>query len=110
MENPWKNLPLSSPYVLPLDNEIVQDANKEFKALHQIRYNVLPEPYLGNPNAPIILLNLNPGYAEEDIHFYQQERAQELWRKNISHEPMDYPFWLIDPSLDKNILLGIFLS
>jgi hypothetical protein len=103
MKNPWLDLPLSLPYLLPSDREIILDGNKRFKEFHEIRHNVLPEPYLGNPEAPVILLTLNPGYADEDISFYEQKHALELWRKNILHEPMDYPFWMINPILDPKL-------
>lgn len=103
MENPWRGLPQVAPYLLPSDREAVLIENKSLKEFHKIRHNVLPEPYLGNPEAPIILLNLNPGYAEEDIPFYEQAHVHEMWRKNILHEASEYPFWLIDPSLDENV-------
>jgi hypothetical protein len=103
IRNPWHNLPSSQPYFLPSDDEFVLKHNNQLPETHQIKHNVLPEPYLGNPNSPIILLNQNPGYAEEDIPFYKQKHVLELWRKNILHEPMNYPFWLLDATLDPSV-------
>jgi hypothetical protein len=48
-------------------------------------------------------LNQNPGYADEDIPFYEQSHVYELWKKNILHEPLNYPFWLLDPCLDSSV-------
>jgi hypothetical protein len=103
ISNPWHDFPSSQPYLLSADKESVLKHNDRLPETHQIKHNVLPEPYLGNPDAPIVLLNQNPGYSEEDISFYDQEHVRELWRKNILHEPMKYPFWLIDTNLSPNI-------
>ncbi len=34
---------------------------------HQIHLKILPEPYTGDPEANIILLNLNPGFYERSV-------------------------------------------
>lgn len=103
MRNPWQDLPESSPYLLQSDRNSVLLHNKRVESDYQIRYEVLPEPYLGRPNAPVMLLGLNPGFKDEDLIFYEQEHVRKLWRKNILHEDMEYPFYLLDPSLDPNL-------
>ncbi|MBL8099141.1 MAG: hypothetical protein JNK81_08150 [Anaerolineales bacterium] len=103
MKNPWFDISEFEPYLLPQDKEIILSRNEKLKEIHQIKHNIFPEPYIGNPDAPIILLVLNPGYNDEDIFFYKQKQVPELWRNNIFHKPMDYPFWMIDPSLNPNI-------
>lgn len=101
MENPWKYLPDEFPFLLPSDYHSVMAFNKEVKSVHKIRYELLPEPYLGNPDAPIYLLNLNPGFSELDIPFYEKEYVQTTWKKNILHCHMDYPFYLLDPEIQE---------
>lgn len=64
MENPWKHLPGQPPYVLPADAPAISSFNQGVSDEHQIRLELLPEPYLGDPDAPIILLSLNPGFSE----------------------------------------------
>lgn len=70
---------------------------------HKIRTEVLPEPYLGHPDAEIILLNLNPGYSKDDVPFYQDPYAREVWAKNLFHEPLEYPFHLLDLRVPQDI-------
>ncbi len=103
MNNPWKDLPEIEPYILPLDYELIDSENQTLSDDTKIQHHIFPEPYIGDHNAPIVLLNLNPGYAEEDIGFYNQKHVRTLWKKNIQHSPMDYPFWFLDPSLDVTV-------
>ncbi len=101
MENPWTHLPSAQPYVLPGDERAVTQFNASAEVIHKVRTELLPEPYLGRFDAEIILLNLNPGFSEDDHLLYEQPNARMLWRKNIMHESLDYPFFLLDPELSK---------
>jgi hypothetical protein len=103
MQNPWHALPGYPPYLLMPDQRAVLAHNERVPEVLQVKHNVLPEPYLGRPDAPVLLLNLNPGYTEEDIAFYRQTNVRHLWRKNLLHEKMEYPFWLLDPTLDPEV-------
>jgi len=53
------------------------------KANHIIRLDVIPEPFLGNPNADVIYLSLNPGYKEEEVKFHKQRDFREKLLKTI---------------------------
>lgn len=64
MENPWRKLPEAAPFVLVCDQQRICDFNAIAKKEHKIHVEVLPEPYTGNPEAPVLLLNLNPGFYE----------------------------------------------
>lgn len=100
MLNPWNTLPTVPPYLLPSDTEIVQNYNaRKYRANFYIHDELLPEPYMGHPDAPVFLLNLNPSFSEDDAPFYQNPYVQQVWRKNILHEAMEFPFYLIDPQL-----------
>lgn len=64
---------------------------------------MLPEPYLGHPAAPIVLLSLNPGFSKDDVPFYQDPYAREVWHKNLFHEPLEYPFILLDTGVPQAV-------
>ena len=101
MDNPWTELPSSAPYVLPSDAARVGAFNNDPKVPDQrrLRLEIVPEPYIGRIDAPIVFLKLNPGYSPTDIRFTEDPRAREVWRKNILHQALDYPFYVLDPEL-----------
>ena len=99
MDNPWRHVPQQPPYVLPPDLPAVTSFNQRVGEDHQIHAELLPEPYLGDPTAPIVLLNLNPGFSEHDHLLLDDPLGQALSRKNLLHQPMDYPFFLLDPRI-----------
>lgn len=103
MNNPWKDLPQNAPFILETDKEEVLTFNTKAKPIVKIQHHVLPEPYIGNPNAPVVLLNLNPGYADEDVAYYQTEFVLQLWQKNLFHMPMEYPFYILHPEFDQEL-------
>lgn len=104
MNNPWRQLPRRwDPFVLPSERAVIKAFNAGAHPNHKIRTEVLPEPYLGHPDAEIFLLNLNPGYSKDDVPFYQDPYAREVWERNLFHQPLDYPFHLLDPSVPQAI-------
>jgi hypothetical protein len=63
----------------------------------------LPEPFLGRPDAAVVLLNLNPGWNEEkDPSNHSRPEFIKRNRDNLLHEPSDYPFYLLNPDLQPN--------
>src|SRR5437762_5162188 len=66
LDNPWKRLPRKAPFFLPEDRSAIDAFNGSASDRYRIRGDTLPVPYLGLPDAPILLLNLNPGYTAED--------------------------------------------
>ena len=98
MHNPWLLLPETTPFVLPSDKKSILDFNSYAKQEHQIHLELLPEPYLGNPRAKIVLLNLNPGFSKSDILFHRDNAYfANTSRANLRHEGQEYPFYLLDP-------------
>jgi hypothetical protein len=98
MENPWGNLPLIPPFVVDADKLAIQAFNAQAKLEHKVHLEVLPEPYLGNPLAPVVILNLNPGFGEETIPFHQRNHYFiDSLRRNLLHMQSGYPFYLLDP-------------
>lgn len=100
-DNPWVDLPKRSPFVLPEDKACIENFNLKANDNFRIHLEIIPEPYLGNWNAPVVLLALNPGFKDADLTFHANPRFSELSRANLLHKPADYPFYLLDPSIDR---------
>jgi hypothetical protein len=63
-ENPWEALPRQAPYIAPADRVLVDAA---FQQRYSLECGVLPVPFIGDSrSAPVVLLQLNPGYDELD--------------------------------------------
>lgn len=102
MRNPWLDLPHDPPFVLEQDRAIIEKHNRTASAERFIHLNCLPEPFLGKPDAPVILLNLNPGFDPDDVRFHLEDRAFiERSRANLRHEAQDYAFYLLDPAIEE---------
>lgn len=102
MHNPWIDLPPRKPFLLPCDEQSIRQFNHQAKQEHSIHCELLPEPYLGNPQAKVLLLNLNPGYDPNDIDFHQGHPSFiEANRANLNHEQQDYPLYMLDPRFDQ---------
>ena len=104
MINPCELLPLSPPYFLPSERRVIDYINSSAEDLHRIRAELMPEPYLGRPDAPIVLLNLNPGFDEREIPFHNDDPYfMEICRSNLHHVPLEYPFYLLDPAASASL-------
>lgn len=66
---------------------------------HRLHLEVPPEPFIGNPEASVVLLLLNPGYSDEDFCAYNDPTLDEASRLNRQHGLQDspYPFYYLDP-------------
>lgn len=65
MRNPWGSLTKRAPYVLQEDAPIVRVHNRQrdLNEAHEILLDEPPEPFLGPMDAPVVVLQLNPGVA-----------------------------------------------
>jgi hypothetical protein len=85
--NPWKNLASDAPFVVPADKVQVERFNGlNPDDAYRLRTHLPPLPFMGRPNAPVVLLGLNPGYAFFflDPH-YNGDAGQQWWHKRLSH-------------------------
>jgi hypothetical protein len=98
--NPWLSLPAAAPYVLPEDRALVERYNRGAPESYRIQLGVLPEPFLGRPDAPVVLLALNPGYSDGDPAVHASPRFAAHARANLAHAARHYPFYLLDPAND----------
>jgi len=100
MENPWLQLSKESPFILPCDKEAINIFNnKKHDTPFEIILNEMPSPYIGNPEAPIVFLNLNPGYSPDESLSPKISHFREVARANLLYQFYDYPFYVLDPSL-----------
>ena len=66
MKNPWLNISLSDT-VADCDKPVINSLTTAVKS--KIVLDTLPEPYHGDPEAKVYLLNGNPGHSEKDLTF-----------------------------------------
>ena len=99
MRNPWHQLPSKAPFALPAEREIVNDFNAFYdNPQYQVHLEVLPEPFIGNPQAGVVVLSLNPGYDESDVLWHQRTDFAASIHANLQHEPQEYPFYPLNPT------------
>lgn len=98
-ENPWRQLPLLEPFVLPEDNGALSAFNASASDNSFVHLELLPEPFLGSPNAPVVVLGLNPGFKEADLTQHADSSFVNRSRNNLLHGPSDYPFYLLDTGI-----------
>lgn len=106
--NPWKGM--NEPNYYNEDDEKIIDAfNIKTKIAfdkycadgnpHFIDKNLLPEPYMGNPKANIILLYSNPGISssKSEEHEHKEEKFRSALIKNLTHEEVEFPYYYLNP-------------
>lgn len=86
LRNPWRHLPNSGPYVLPDDRPFVEMFNHSATESTRIHTELLPEPFFGRFDAPIVVLLLNPGFSAEDAAYHAQPKFRSRLRASIQAE------------------------
>ena len=99
MLNPWLDLPRFGPFVLPDDDAAITSFNQTATELMKVHRELLPEPFLGDPKAPVVLLSLNPGFSDDDAGCHADPTFSRLSRANLEHGASDHPFYLLHPSI-----------
>ena len=100
MRNPWIELSYNtSEYVLPEDKTPILEFNKtRKKEENKFHLEVPPEPYLGNPDAPVVVLAKCPGYMDEDKPFMlNDELFRGAMRKTLLHQQQEFPIYYLNP-------------
>lgn len=97
--NPWLRLPASPPYVLPEDEQAVREFNASASEDHQLQIaRFLPEPIIGDPAAPVLLLSNNPGFSKHSA-FREQPEFMTRIRDCISLKVTECPFYYLAPGV-----------
>jgi hypothetical protein len=99
-DNPWHRLPDSKPFVLPDEEKAIRDFNKKAGPKHLLHIDeILPEAFVGDPGAPVVILGNNPGFTEKGASRKQQRGFMDRLRANLLHQRLDYPFVYLDPDI-----------
>ena len=106
MKNPWKNLKAdkSDKYISNIDRKNMPELEKKFVKEYKLHLELLPEPFVGNPKASIYLLNLNPGFSEENGEEHKKNKKLReciFKNNNQNYKHQKYPFYWLDPDLKK---------
>jgi hypothetical protein len=96
-DNPWVRLPAGPPYVLAEDADAVREFNARAEEDYRLRIDsLLPEPFLGDPAAPVLLLSNNPGFGKRSV-LRQQPEFMASMRVALGLHFATYPFIYLDP-------------
>jgi hypothetical protein len=99
-QNPWRLLPRASPYVLDEDRASIDAFNRTVSPDYVVHTELLPEPYFGRRDAPVVVLALNPGFSDADVDVHGRVDFHEACRANIDHLPSAYPLLYLDPRFE----------
>jgi hypothetical protein len=100
--NPWHRVPDKPDFVLAEDKKAVRDFNARVGPDHRFFLHVdklIPEPFVGAKDAPVILLSNNPGFGR-GAEFRQDPKFMARMCRNLVHAPSAYPFVYLDPAFD----------
>ena len=98
MTNPWLNLPESAPYVAPDDAEMLERLSLRLRGPFAMQLDLLPQPWTGDiKRAEILMLALNPGYAEADREELRNHDYADQWKAALSFCTRT-PFYFLDPA------------
>jgi hypothetical protein len=100
MRNPWVDLPERPPFVLPGDAPHVAACNRFASPTHRLDLRMMPEPWVGDLRAPVVVLNLNPGVGgDEDRRWHRRAAYRETLRATLERRRTQYPLHHLDPAL-----------
>lgn len=97
--NPWIELPTRRPYVLERDRPEIDRFNKTAARPARVELSLLPEPYVGRLDAPVLLLTLNPGVSAADFALHKTVAFRRRVLQCHRQEPMEYPNYYLDPKV-----------
>lgn len=87
-KNPWCHIDKNHT-IAEGDKDILTKEYCEAKGIHT---ELLPEPYTGLKDSPVVCLNLNPGYSEDDDDFVNNPEFVAEVQRTLTHET-DHFLW-----------------
>lgn len=88
--NPWANITINDT-IADCDKPVIKALPDKVKMHIEIR--TLPEPYHGDPEASVYLLNGNPMAGDNDLHYIGQPAYQKEIKDELMHINTDF-LWL----------------
>ena len=111
IENYWASISNEKPFVAPSDFKFISKFNSlDILEQFKLRLDVVPEPYIGDPRAPVYLLNLNPGFNEADVEWHGKSEISRILKNNLLHSNIEYPFYPLNPKLGNAPVSGWWLQ
>jgi hypothetical protein len=102
LQNPWHVLdPSDPPYVLASDEPHIRAFNTTVGegSRDALDLTLLPDPWVGRLEAPVVVLNLNPGRSPGDAAAHQLPEVRRAIVVNLRQEPTHFPLFYLDPDL-----------
>jgi hypothetical protein len=82
------------------DASLVEAFNSRADDRHRFDVSLFPEPFFGLPTAPVVVLNLNPGWSPRDAETHAQAKFGHMSRQSLVHQLHPYPFLHLQPDGD----------
>jgi len=101
MRNPWQDVPVEPPYLLPADRPYVESFNRHVTLAYRLDVRLLPEPFLGSRGAPLVVLNLNPGIAGSEYRVHNWPAYSRALRANLGADRRGHHQVNLDPAFAK---------
>lgn len=92
-KNPWRSLPPEE-FVLREDLPFVLEFNRRAREPEQLVLDLLPEPFFGRRDAPIVVLLLNPGVGKTEPQRQLRRDFAEALRADIGGDSPQNHFHL----------------
>ena len=85
MDNPWLQLPDGPPYVLPEDEKVISGYNCRLDRNdpRRVELDILPEPFLGYHDSPVLVLLANPGSDPGDREMFGRQWVDKANRESL---------------------------
>jgi hypothetical protein len=98
--NPWPALPEEPPFVLPEDAPVLAAYNRFAPARNKLELRMVPEPWVGDLRARVVVLNLNPGIGgQEDLRWHRRTSYRAILRATLERRRSAYPLHHLDPRI-----------
>lgn len=107
IRNPWEGVKESDLYTKNDRSNVEVFNSKLGRHPKFIDLNLLPEPYMGNKNAKVILLFSNPGFGGNETTEYNEiPKFKETIIKNLTHANEEYPYYYLNPNFTRKSIKG----
>ena len=101
--NPWLELLDSGRLVHSLDEAVVASHNESVNFEHKFLTDMVPEPYVGNVLAPVLLLMSNPGATlanAQGIFSESNDAVVQASLDNLLQRKVTHPLFHLDPKFN----------